>query len=173
MRKSLRLLLGTLALVAFVSCQQSKEKVLDFEEQFNNRRDVCAVKLNAIRTLEVAFMEQHGRYTASFDTLLFSAKDILDMDSNCIKNLRYIPFPEESREEFILQAGYIEQEGIKVPVFECKVPFEILLSDLDDQSVMNKVGDIKMKQMTRPEWDIYEGWKVGSMKTATIKGNFE
>ena len=43
------------------------------------------------------------------------------------------------RLEFQLQAGYIEKSGYQLPVFECVVMMEDLLSDLPEQLVINKI----------------------------------
>lgn len=84
-----------------------------------------------------------------------------------IKNLRYVPYPKGEKNEFELQAGEIEKSGFQVAVFECKVPLEVLLKDLDEQLVVNKIAEIHEVK------DRYAGWKVGDMTQAVTDGNFE
>ena len=84
-----------------------------------------------------------------------------------ILNLRYVPYPKGEKNEFELQAGMLEKSGFFVPVFECKVPLTVLLSDLDHQSVVNKISEVE-KVAGR-----YAGWKVGDMTQSVTDGNFE
>lgn len=84
-----------------------------------------------------------------------------------IRNLRYVPYPKSEKNEFQLAAGQIEKSGFMVPVFECKVDLEVLLSDMDNQLVVNKIAGIHEVK------DRYAGWKVGDMTQAITDGNFE
>ena len=84
-----------------------------------------------------------------------------------IKNLRYVPYPKGEKNEFQLQAGLLEKSGFMVPVFECKVDMDVLLKDLDEQLVVNKIAEIHEVK------DRYAGWKVGDMTQAVTDGNFE
>ena len=61
----------------------------------------------------------------------------------------------------------IDKSGFMVPVFECKVPLSQLLSDMDNQQVVNKIAEIE-KVAGR-----YAGWKVGDMTQPVTDGNFE
>ena len=84
-----------------------------------------------------------------------------------IRDLRYVPYPKSEKYEFELDADFIEKSGFQVPVFECKVPMEKLLADMDHQLVVNKISEIH-KVANR-----YAGWKVGDMTQAITDGNFE
>ena len=84
-----------------------------------------------------------------------------------IKNVRYIPFPKGTKEQFNLEAGTIENNGFYVPVFECKVDLKTLMSDCDDQMVRNKIAEIERVSGK------YAGWKVGDMTQSVTEGNFE
>ena len=84
-----------------------------------------------------------------------------------ILNLRYVPYPKGEKNEFELQAGQLEKSGFMVAVFECKVPLEVLLKDMDQQLVINKIAEIHEVK------DRYAGWKVGDMTQAVTDGNFE
>lgn len=84
-----------------------------------------------------------------------------------IKNLRYVPYPKGEKNEFELTAGTLDKSGFLVPVFECKVPLTVLLSDMDHQLVVNKIAEINEVKGR------YAGWKVGDMTQAVTDGNFE
>ena len=84
-----------------------------------------------------------------------------------IRNLRYVPYPKGEKNEFELYATSIEKSGFMVPVFLCQVPHEVLLSDMDEQLVVNKIAEIHEVK------DRYAGWKVGDMTQAVTDGNFE
>ena len=194
-------------------------KPVKFDNEYTKRRDACAEKLKAIRTLEEAYKVTYGCYTGSFDTLFNrllnedSMKvvnkninydkipedvDINDMTEGDaikagyisrvveyvnpienlrqnkkfhltneeIKNLRYVPYPRDKKYDFNLQAGFIEKSGYQMPVFECMVKMEDLLSDLDHQLVVNKLAELEQNHR-------YPGWKVGDMTQAITDGNFE
>lgn len=81
--------------------------------------------------------------------------------------LRYVPYPKGEKNEFELSAGTLEKSGFLVPVFECKVPLTVLLSDMDHQMVMNKIAEVNEVKGR------YAGWKVGDMTQAVTDGNFE
>ena len=84
-----------------------------------------------------------------------------------ILNLRYVPYPTGEKNEFELKAAMLEKSGLMVPVFECKVPLEVLLSDMDHQSVANKIAEVNEVKGR------YAGWKVGDLNQAVTDGNFE
>ena len=209
----------------------SIKKPMDFDNEYTKRRDACAEKLKAIRTLEDAYKVTYGSYTGSFDTLIgrLMTEDSMkvvskvnnydkipaDVDINEVseseaikngwttrvevlvnpiaklredgklptidaatgktrqltdeevRNLRYVPYPKGEKNEFELRAGQLDKNGFLVPVFECKVPLEVLLSDMDDQLRINKIAEIHEVK------DRYAGWKVGDLTQAVTDGNFE
>ena len=91
----------------------------------------------------------------------------VQMSDEQLKNLRYVPYPKGEKNEFELKAAMLEKSGLMVPVFECRVPLEVLLSDMDHQSVVNKIAEINEVKGR------YAGWKVGDMNQAITDGNFE
>jgi len=218
-KRFIQIILGVVAVGLAVWLYMSISKPVKFDNEYTKRRDACAEKLKAIRTLEDAYKSTYGCYTGSFDTLVNrlmnedSLKvvnkkinhdkipadvDINEMSENeaiklgyitrvtelvnpienlrnnkklsltdeQIKDLRYVPFPRDSKNEFQLQAGYIEKNGYQMPVFECLVMMEDLLSDLDHQLVVNKIAELNQNQR-------FPGWKVGDMTQAVTDGNFE
>ena len=84
-----------------------------------------------------------------------------------IRNLRYVPYPKGEKNEFELYASQIEKSGFMIPVFLCQVSHEVLLSDMDEQLVVNKIAEIHEVK------DRYAGWKVGDTTQAITDGNFE
>ena len=190
-----------------------------FDNEYTKRRDACAEKLKAIRTLEDAYKITYGCYTGGFDTLFNrllneDSMKVVNKNNNYdkipedvdinemtegdaikagyisrvveyvnpidnlrknkkfalsneeIKNLRYVPYPRDKKYDFDLQAGFIEKSGYQMPVFECLVKMEDLLSDLDHQLVINKIAELEQNHR-------FPGWKVGDMTQAITDGNFE
>ena len=218
-RTVIQILLAFVIVGLAVWLYMSIMKPVKFDNEYTKRRDACAEKLKAIRTLEEAYKTTYGCYTGSFDTLFnrLINEDSLsvvnkninydkipeDVDINemtegdaikkgyisrvveyvnpienlrktkkfnlteeQIRNLRYVPYPRDKKYDFNLQAGFIEKSGYKMPVFECLVNMEDLLSDLDHQLVVNKIAELTQNHR-------FTGWKVGDMTQAITDGNFE
>ena len=83
-----------------------------------------------------------------------------------VENLRYVPYSENEKVQFELQAGYITRGGLKVAVFEAKTPYWVYLWDLDPQ----RVNNLRAEQ---EDLDKYAGLKVGSMDEPSLNGNWE
>lgn len=84
-----------------------------------------------------------------------------------IRNLRYLPYPQGTKEEFEIHAGQVEANGaFMVPVVEVKVDIDRLMSDMDEQLVVNKKDKLASGNK-------YPGWKFGSMTESITEGNFE
>ena len=194
-------------------------KPVKFDNEYNKRRDACAEKLKAIRTLEEAYKNTYGCYTGSFDTLfnrLMNEDSLKVVNKNInydkipedveidemteadqikagyvtriteyvnpienlrksgkfnltdeeILNLRYVPYPRDQKNEFELKSGFIEKSGYQLPVFQCLVNMDVLLSDLDEQLVINKLAELVQNNR-------FPGWKVGDLTEAITDGNFE
>ena len=226
----IQIVLGVVIVALAFLLYNSIMKPVRFDNEYTKRRDACAEKLKAIRTLEDAYKVTYGTYTGSFDTLInrlmnedsmktvvkvtnydkipadvdineVSEKEAVEkgyvtrqevyinpivklredkklptvdatghtvqMSDEQIVNLRYVPYPKGEKNEFDLKAGMIDKSGFMVPVFECKVPLSQLLSDMDNQQVVNKIAEIE-KVAGR-----YAGWKVGDMTQPVTDGNFE
>ncbi len=93
-----------------------------------------------------------------------------------IRDLRYVPYPKGSKEEFELYASKLDKSGFQVPVFLCQVSFDVLLKDLQDKYgdlIMRKKADLDERTKANPSNPQYAGWKVGDTLQAVTDGNFE
>ena len=81
-----------------------------------------------------------------------------------IDSLAYIPFSNDS---IVLKADVREVSGVKVPLFEARVPYASLLRGLDRQLVVNVIAE-------REDLELYPGLKVGDIeKPNNNAGNWE
>ena len=81
-----------------------------------------------------------------------------------IDSLAYIPFSNDS---IALKADVREVSGVKVPLFEARVPYASLLRGLDRQLVVNAIAE-------REDLELYPGLKVGDIeKPNNNAGNWE
>ena len=219
-RKTLiQILLGVAIIGLAITLYMSIMKPVKFDNEYNKRRDACAEKLKAIRTLAEAYKNTYGCYTGSFDTLfnrLMNEDSLKVVNKNInydkipedveidemteadqikagyvtriteyvnpienlrksgkfnltdeeILNLRYVPYPRDQKNEFELKSGFIEKSGYQLPVFQCLVNMDVLLSDLDEQLVINKLAELVQNNR-------FPGWKVGDLTEAITDGNFE
>ena len=135
----IQILLGLVIVGLAVALYLSIVKPMKFNEEFTKRRDACAEKLKAIRTLEDAYKATYGCYTGSFDTLF---NRLLNEDSMKVvnKNINYDKIPEdvdinEMTEADAIKAGYISR------VTEFVNPVENLRQNkkfhLTDEEIMN------------------------------------
>lgn len=69
-RTIIQIVLGVAILGLAYVLYNSIQKPMRFDNEYIKRRDACAEKLKAIRTLEDAYKLTYGRYTGSFDTLI-------------------------------------------------------------------------------------------------------
>ena len=219
-RKTLiQILLGVAIISLAITLYMSIMKPVKFDNEYNKRRDACAEKLKAIRTLAEAYKNTYGCYTGRFDTLfnrLMNEDSLKVVNKNInydkipedveidemteadqikagyvtriteyvnpienlrksgkfnltdeeILNLRYVPYPRDQKNEFELKSGFIEKSGYQLPVFQCLVNMDVLLSDLDEQLVINKLAELVQNNR-------FPGWKVGDLTEAITDGNFE
>lgn len=84
-------------------------KPVRFDNEFYKRRDACAVKLKAIRTLEEAYKTTYGSYCGSFDTLV---NRLLNEDSLRISQKVYHPEKYPNDPEFSI-ADITDADAIK------------------------------------------------------------
>ncbi len=81
-----------------------------------------------------------------------------------VNNLNIIPFSNGRTIE--LNAGFLDRGGVKVSVFEAKIPFKDYLLGLEEQRVNNLTA-------SREDINKFGGLKVGSMEEPSTDGNWE
>jgi hypothetical protein len=86
-------------------------------------------------------------------------------DDFCVDSLAFIPF--SGGDSIMLRAEVREVSGVKVPLFEAKIPFASLLKGLNEQLVVNTIAE-------RHDLELYPGLKVGDVeKPNNNAGNWE
>ena len=91
---------------------------------------------------------------------LFNERPDFSVDS-----LAFIPF--SGGDSIMLKAEVREVSGVKVPLFEARVPFQSLLKGLDEQLVVNTIAE-------KEDLELYPGLKVGDIeKPNNNAGNWE
>ena len=90
-----------------------------------------------------------------------------EYDANSIDVIVEIPFSNGQRFEMEVNNDYKTSQGIRVPLFEARAPFESYLSDLDKQELVNLVDrETKLEH--------YPGLKVGDVYSPNNNaGNWE
>lgn len=135
----IQILLGLVIIGLAVALYLSIMKPVKFDNEYNKRREACAEKLKAIRTLEDAYKNTYGCYTGSFDTLF---NRLMNEDSLRVvnKNINYDKIPEdvdinEMTETEQIKAGYVSR------VTEYENPIENLRKsgkfNLTDEEILN------------------------------------
>lgn len=128
--------------------------------------DVEIDEMTEADKIKAGYMTKVVEFVNPVENLRKTPKAKFNLTDEEILNLRYIPYPEGTDKQFQLQAGYIEKSGYQLPVFECVVMMEDLLSDLPEQLVINKIDELVKNKR-------FPGWKVGDMTQAITDGNFE
>ena len=91
---------------------------------------------------------------------LFNGRDDFNIDS-----LKYIPFSGKSPVQMEAISKLVS--GVQVPLFEAKMPFDLLLKGMDRQLIVNLNAD-------RKDQNRYEGLQVGSVTAPNNNaGNWE
>lgn len=84
-----------------------------------------------------------------------------------IANIIYIPYTDKVKYEIEVNNEYTTSQGIRVPLFEARAPFETYLGDLNQQELVNLID--KEKKLEH-----YPGLKVGSVEAPNNNaGNWE
>jgi hypothetical protein len=81
-----------------------------------------------------------------------------------VNDLRFVPHSNGKIIE--LNAGSIDRGGVKVSVFEAKIPFKDYLAGLEEQRINNLAA-------SREDINKFGGLKVGSMDEPSTDGNWE
>ena len=90
-----------------------------------------------------------------------------------ITELNMVPF-SDPQQNFEIEAGSIKRNGIDIPVFEVRTPYEVYLANpgaaFNEKEWKQRVDNAKAE---KESIDRYAGLKVGSMDEATTDGNWE
>jgi len=90
-----------------------------------------------------------------------------------INDIKFVPFGA-NHEQFELEAGTISRNGIDIPVFEARTPYEVYLATpgaaFNDKEWKQRVDNAKAE---KESINRYAGLKVGSMEEASTDGNWE
>ena len=90
-----------------------------------------------------------------------------EYDENSIDAIIIIPFSEGKRFELEVNNDYKTSQGIRVPLFEARAPFESYLGDLNEQELINLIDK-------ENKLDHYAGLKVGDIYAPNNNaGNWE
>ena len=94
-------------------------------------------------------------------------------DNFNINDLKWVPF-SEPQQQFELEAGTIKRNGIDIPVFEARTPYEVYLAN-PGAAFSEKEWNQRRDNAKAEKESInrYAGLKVGSMEEATTDGNWE
>lgn len=119
--------------------------------------------------LDEEYLKTYGvdRYIQDvvIDTLGFAAvKDSIFGQSDRYKQIMYIPHTD--KKTFKIDAGFIEEDGNKIPVFEVSAPKDLILADQDRDLV------IQEKQIKSVDGVDGDAIKVGSMRQVNTNGNW-
>ncbi len=101
------------------------------------------------------------------DTLGFvSVKDSLFGENRRFLNMMYVPFAKTNTTKFELKAGFLNQNGIDIPVFESKVMKKIILHDQEYDLIF------KENQVQSVDGVNGSSLKIGSMDEVNTNGNW-
>lgn len=94
-------------------------------------------------------------------------------DNFNISDLKWVPF-SQPQQNFEIEAGTIQRNGINIPVFEVRTPYEVYLANpgaaFSEKEWKQRVENTKAE---KESINRYAGLKVGSMEEATTDGNWE
>ena len=108
-----------------------------------------------------------GTGALGIEAISRGAKEVVFADRKdfCIDSLAYIPF--SSKEKVIMETVLSETQGVKLPLFEARMPYKHLLKGLDEQLIVNEISK-------RKDLELYAGLKVGDVEKANNNaGNWE
>ena len=88
-----------------------------------------------------------------------------DRKDFCVDSLAFIPY--SGKDTVIMKTVLSETQGVKLPLFEARMPYKSLLRGLDEQLVVNEISK-------RKDLELYAGLKVGDVEKANNNaGNWE
>ena len=103
MKTALRVILAIVIIGLAFALYKSIQTPIEFRQTRKQRYDATIQKLKDIRKAQLAYKDEHGKFTGSFDTLInFVKYDSLSV----VKAIGRIP-------DSLLEAGMTEQEALK------------------------------------------------------------
>lgn len=147
-----------------------------FAENFDNLVkfiDTAEFTLTQRRDTSVLDAEMTKRYGVDMfkeivltDTLgTRPVKDSIFKGSDRYTKMMNVPFAANG-EKFEMQAGFIDQSGVKIPVFEAKVKKDVILHDQDKDLLVQENQVISVDGVNG------DALKVGSMEEVNTNGNW-
>ena len=137
----IQIVLGVVIVALAIALFSSIMKPVRFDNEYNKRREACAEKLKAIRTLEEAYKVTYGTYTGSFDTLLTR---LMNEDSmkTVVKITNYDKIPadvdiNEVPEKEAIEKGYVTRKEVFInPILKLREDKKLptVLSPLESSS---------------------------------------
>lgn len=197
MKTAIQIVLVALILVFGYLLYESIQGPIRFKQEQRARYDLAIERLKQIRTAQVLYRAENGKYTGSFDTLIqfiregkmkvvrmeIDPTDTIDFSRGIAKDTIFVSIKDslfknvniDSMSIIPVSGGNIEMASaqlvtgskVVIPVFEAKIHNDILLQDLDPQQRINLNYD-------REQTVKYAGLKVGSVEEANNNaGNWE
>ena len=103
MKKAIQIILGIVILVLIFQLYKSIKTPIEFRDVKKARYEATVEKLKNIRTAELAYKDEHGRFTGSFDTLI----NFIKYDSLSLVKA------QGRLSDSLLEAGMTEKEAVK------------------------------------------------------------
>ena len=101
------------------------------------------------------------------DTLGFvQVKDSLFGFDNRYKQMFYVPNAKDPKTKFVLNAGFLNQNGIDIPVFEAKISKKVILYDQSINLILKENEVQSVDGVNGPSL------KIGSMNEVNTNGNW-
>jgi len=157
-----QILLGVVIVALAYLLYNSIQKPVRFENEYNKRRDACAEKLKAIRSLEEAYKVTYGTYTGSFDTLI---NRLMNEDSmkTIVKVTNYDKIPadvdiNEVPEKEAVEKGYVSRQEMFInPIAKLREDKKLNTIDATGHTVQMTDEQIKnLRYVPYPKSEKYE-----------------
>ena len=103
MKKAIQIILGVVILVLIFQLYKSIQTPIEFRDVKRARYEATIEKLKNIRTAELAYKDEYGKFTGSFDTLI----NFIKYDSLSLVKA------EGRLSDSLLEAGWTEKKAVK------------------------------------------------------------
>ncbi|MDR2510944.1 MAG: hypothetical protein LBC89_00445 [Bacteroidales bacterium] len=120
------------------------------------------------QALKLGLITRDTVYQNAFDVLSKKFLSHITNRNDFVRNLAFIPTTNRT-ESFILNAGFIERSGLKVPVVECRAEVDQYIKDEN----ANTIQLLRNYKKLQEDINKFPGLKFGSMFEAATDGNWE